>query len=509
MLAKTFSYSLCGLHGFKVEIEVDINSGMPCCEVVGLPDTAVKESKERVRSAIKNSGLGYPVKRIVINLAPAERRKEGSLFDLAIAIGMLSASEQITNNEYKKYCFIGELSLGGQVRHVSGLLPILIAGIEDKETKFIIPKENEKEASYIRGVEVYAVESLRQTVDFINGEIVIEPIKHSEYDNVISDEFKLDIADVKGQVMAKRAIEIAVSGGHNALMIGPPGAGKSMLAKCIPSIMPVMTFEEALQVTKIHSIAATLDKSKGIMQVRPFRAPHHTATIPSLTGGSSSSKPGEISLAHNGVLFLDEMPEYSRRTLESLRQPLEDGKVVVARATQTVEYPANFMLIASMNPCPCGNYGSDMNNCKCTSGEIRRYVSKLSGPMLDRIDIHIEMDNIKYDELRGKKVEENSETVRDRVEKARAIQNKRFESDGIFTNAEMTSAMVNKYCKIDEIAETMLKTAFKKLGLSARATTRILKVSRTIADLDESQNVEVKHIAEAIQYRSLDRKYWS
>lgn len=511
MLAKIMSYALQGLEGYKLDIEIDINAGIPGCDVVGLPDTAVKESKERVRSAIKNSGFNYPLKKLVINLAPADRKKEGPLFDLAIAIGILAATEQINNRKYKEYSIIGELSLDGSVRHVPGLMPLLISGLQDDVKKFIIPSENAAEASFIEGIEVYAVDNLRQAQEFLSGLIDLQPVKHQQYSSEIDDanfRYGIDFSEVKGQHAAKRALEIAVSGGHNVLMIGPPGAGKTMLAKCIPTIMPRMTFAEALEVTKIHSIAGILDKREGIIRSRPFRSPHHTATTPSLAGGGSNSRPGEISLAHNGILFLDEMPEYSRRTLETLRQPLEDGKITVARAAQTVEYPADFMMIASMNPCPCGNYGSKTGNCQCSSTQIHNYISRLSGPLLDRIDLHIEADSISFEQLRSESISETSESIRLRVESARIIQLDRFSDDKIFTNAQMTPRMIKKYCRIDRNSEILLENAYKKLSLSARATTRILKVARTIADIENEPNILANHIAEAIQYRSLDRKYW-
>lgn len=511
MLAKILSNSLNGLDGFNVEIEVDINAGIPCCEVVGLPDAAVKEAKERVRSAIKNSGYNYPLKRMVINLAPADRKKEGPLFDLAMAVGLLAASEQIESKKYKEFSIIGELSLDGSIRHISGLMPLLISGLQDGIKKFIVPFDNMAEASYIEGIEVYACKSLREVVEFLSNHKELDIIPHNDYrkelDN-IDDKNGIDFSEVKGQYAAKRALEIAVCGGHNVLMIGPPGAGKTMLAKCIPTIMPRMSFNEAIEVTKIHSIAGILDKKEGIVKIRPFRSPHHTATIPSLTGGGTNSRPGEISMAHNGVLFLDEMPEYNRKTLESLRQPLEDGKITVARAAQTVEYPADFMLIASMNPCPCGNYGSSTQQCQCTASQIHKYVSKLSGPLLDRIDLHIEADSISFQEFRIEEDIESSADIRKRIDRVRAIQHVRFDGTNINTNAQMTSSMIKKYCNIDSMSEKLLEQAYNKLGLSARGTTRILKVARTIADIDNQKEINCNHIAEAIQYRSLDRKYW-
>ena len=508
MLAKTNSFALNGVKGYKIDIEIDINSGLPSYDMVGLPDTAIKESRERIRSAIKNSGLNYPVKRITINLAPADLKKEGPVFDLSIAVGILAASEQIISYKYKDYIILGELSLDGSVRHINGMLPTLIAGLECGYNKFIIPKANEKEASYLNNAECYAVNSLSEVVKFLSGiQDIPQTVCTEYYINEQVNKFNLDFADVKGQFMAKRALEISVSGGHNILMIGPPGAGKTMLAKCVPTIMPNMTFEEAIEVTKIHSIAGTLDQTQGIVKTRPFRSPHHTATVPSLTGGGANCKPGEISLAHNGVLFLDEMPEYSRKTLETLRQPLEDGTVVISRAKMTLEYPCHFMLVASMNPCPCGNFGSS-NPCKCSPNEIHRYVNKLSGPLLDRIDLQVEVDSVSYDDLRSKVKAEPSAVIKQRVEAAREIQRERFKGTKIFTNSEMTNAMLEEFCVISKQSEQLMELAFDKLRLSGRANARILKVARTIADLDGEKNIEPRHIAEAIQYRSLDRKYW-
>ncbi|MEG1646049.1 MAG: YifB family Mg chelatase-like AAA ATPase [Clostridia bacterium] len=506
MLSKINSYTLDGIEGLKVDIEVDINAGLPSYDIVGLVGTAVKESRERVRSAIKNSHFGYPLKKITINLAPADIKKEGA-FDLPIAVGVLIASEQMHSVDYKDYIILGELSLDGSVKHIKGILPIIISGLQSGYKKFIIPWDNKTEASYIEGIEVFAVKSLVETCDFLE-QHNLEKTKLSVYENIKNvNKYNVDFCEVKGQKVAKRALEIAVAGGHNILMIGPPGTGKTMLAKCVPTIMPVISFDEAIEVTKIHSIAGTLDSSEGIITSRPFRTPHHSATIPSLTGGGANSKPGEISLAHNGVLFLDEMPEYSRHALETLRQPLEDGVVTISRVKQTIEYPARFMLIASMNPCPCGNYGSD-KPCKCSDGEIKRYISKLSGPLLDRIDLHVEVDSISYQDLRKDSVAENSATIKERVESARAIQRQRYKNSDVFTNAQMTNAMQKKYCKIELESEILLQKAYENLNLSARASSRILKVARTIADLEGSENILMNHIAEAIQYRSLDRKYW-
>lgn len=509
MLAKLISYALSGVDGFKVEIEVDLNAGLPSYEIVGLGDTAVKESKERVRSAIKNSLFAFPLKKITINLAPADSKKEGSYFDLAIAVAILAASEQIEGKSYKDYVMIGELSLDGTLRHIKGVMPLLISALQAGYKKFIIPSANAEEASYVDGCEIYALDNLKSVVELLRGEQEHKPLTTKRFvNNSAFNKYNVDFSEVKGQFVAKRAIEIAVAGGHNIIMIGPPGAGKTMMAKCVPTIMPDMSFEEAIEVTKIHSIAGVLDSSKGIVSRRPFRTPHHTATMPALIGGGANAKPGEVSLAHNGVLFLDEMPEYQRKTLETLRQPLEDGYVTVSRAKQTLEYPARFMLVASMNPCPCGNFGSKTQQCKCTANEIHKYVSKLSGPLIDRIDLQIEVDNISYEELRGDGEAESSAEIKKRVEKARAIQRERYKGSNIFVNAYMTNAQVKKYCALDKTCETLLKNAFEKLNLSARASTRILKVARTIADLEGSENIRPQHITEAIQYRSLDRKYW-
>ncbi|MBQ8749807.1 MAG: YifB family Mg chelatase-like AAA ATPase [Clostridia bacterium] len=507
MLTKVKSFGLNGLDGYLVDVEVDVSAGMPSYDIVGLGDTAIKESKFRVKSAIRNSLYQFPIDKVTINLAPADTKKEGSLYDLAIAVGILVCQGVLDKNKVKEFAYVGELSLDGSIKKVNGILPILITAKELGIKKVIVPKENAFEASYIENIEAYCCSNIIELVEYLQGLREIEKIEYKRFEDIKQinkgqDDFKY----VKGQALAKRALEISASGGHNCIMVGPPGSGKSMLAKCLPSILPDLTFEEALEVTKIHSIAGVLDANVGIITNRPFRSPHHTTTTPALVGGGRTAKPGEISLSHNGVLFLDEFPEYPRTAIETLRQPLEDSKISISRVQQTIEYPANVMLIASMNPCPCGYYGQGPNKCKCTPSQIIKYRNKLSGPIMDRIDLHVEVDGVNYSDLTSREYEESSESIKARVEKARNIQLKRFANDKNFCNAKMNNEQIKKYCKLDEDGEDILKMAFEVYDLSARAYSRILKVARTIADLDNSENILVEHLTEALQYRNLDKK---
>jgi len=502
MFAKVLSYCLDGLSGVPVTVEVDVSNGLPSFDIVGLGDTAVKESRERVRSAIKNSGRQIPTRRITVNLAPADVKKEGSCLDLPLAIGVLKSSGQLLVDT-SDVIFFGELSLDGSLRRINGALPTIISAYADGYTKFIIPEANSQEASFIEGVTVYPAKNLTEVIDHLSGLNPIKPIEHRAFslDDVKVD-YDCDLSLVKGQQVAKRALEVAVSGGHNLLFVGAPGTGKTMLAKCIPTIMPDMTFSEALETTKIHSVAGMLKDSDGIVFTRPFRSPHHTATTISLTGGGNTHiRPGEISLAHNGVLFLDEMPEYNRSSLESLRQPLEDGVITVSRASGNITFPANFMLCGSMNPCPCGNYGSEDKVCTCSPAQIAKYKAKLSGPLLDRIDLQVQVDDVKYAELTDDGVVEDSKTVRERVNRTRAIQKKRFLEDGILTNSDMGERQIKKYCKLTKQCEDILKNAYERLHLSPRARSRIIKVARTIADMEMYDDIRPEHILEAVSYR--------
>ena len=501
MIAKIKSFALNGLTGIPVEVEVDAGNGLPAFDLVGLADTAVKEARDRVRAAIKNSGRSVPARKITANFAPADVKKEGSSFDLPLAIGVLVCTGQLLNDG-NGAVFLGELSLDGTLRRINGVLPILISAKEKGFTKFVIPYDNRAEASYVSGTETYAAKNLKEVIDHLSGLSPLEKIENRDYSSASDNRaYDADLSLVKGQKTAKRALEIAVSGGHNVLFVGAPGTGKSMLAKCIPTIMPDMTFEEALETTKIHSVAGVLSDEEGIVVKRPFRSPHHTASTVSLTGGGSKVKPGEISLAHNGVLFLDEMPEYSRSSLEALRQPLEDGYITVSRAAGAVRYPANFILCGSMNPCPCGNFGSENKVCTCSPAQIAKYKAKISGPLLDRIDVQVQVDEVKYTELSSDEKSETSETVRLRVNRTRQIQRERFKNENVKTNADMGERQMAEYCVLSRECEQLLKAAYDRLHLSPRARSRIIKVARTIADMSLSENIRPEHILEAISYR--------
>ena len=483
--------------------------GLPYWEIVGLPDTSVKESKERVKTAIKNSKFELESRRIIINLAPADTKKEGAFYDLPIAIGILKANEIIKEAKFDDTIFIGELSLDGKINKVNGIFPMCLEAANLGIRRVIIPKENAKEAAIVNNIEVIGVEKLEQVVKYLNKEQEIIPEKVDLKELFKNNtKYNFDFAQVKGQENIKRALEISAAGGHNCLLIGSPGSGKTMMSRCMPSILPDLSFEEALEITKIHSIAGILPNDAPIITTRPFRAPHHTISGASLIGGGRIPKPGEISLAHYGVLFLDELPEFNKNTLELMRGPLEDEKVTISRVNASLTYPCNFMMIASMNPCPCGYYGSKEKECTCNENSITKYMSKISGPLLDRIDIHIEVQEVKYDKLNSNIQSESSDKIKERVNKARKIQLERYKEYNIFSNSELTPKLIEKYCKLEKKDKEILKNAFEKLGLSARAYSRILKVARTIADLDEKENIETKHLAEAIQYRNLDKKYW-